>query len=137
DTAMVNLSATMLNDISVEKYGKKFDELTVTQQEQLKIQEAIRQHTSAGVFEQGEREADSYENNVAMLKNTWKELLGEFGSPVIGWVGDRLKDLSGFLQKVDVDAIVEGFKRFGSYISDTFSPVVEGVKTVFEGVSSY
>jgi phage-related protein len=128
DTAMVNLSATMMNDIALKEYGKKFDELSVAQQEQLKVQEAIRQHTSAGVVGQGEREAGSYANTVANLKNTWSELLAEFGSPILEFVNGKLKGLTDVVKGIDIKAIQSGFAAFGDYMRDTFGPTFEDVK---------
>ena len=106
DSAMINLSATMLDTKAQETYGKKFAELTVTQQEQLKVQEAIRQHTSAGVFGQGVLEADSYNNNLAMIKNTWDEILLAFGSPLLESVNSKL----GILAQVLKDFKAEGIR---------------------------
>lgn len=100
DTAMINLSAGMMNDKAQEVYGKKFDELSVSQQEQLKIQEAIRQHTSAGVFGQGERESESYANHVANLTKTFDELKATLGSPNIETAIDVLSDLTVVLEDV-------------------------------------
>jgi phage-related protein len=134
DTAMVNLNATMLDDKAKKQYGKGFDELTVAQQETLKTQEMLRQHTSAGVFGQGAREADSYANNLAMVKNTWNELLAKFGSPVLSWANDQLKGLTGFLKGIDVNAISSGFKTFGDYIANAFSPALSGVKDIFQNL---
>jgi phage-related protein len=128
DTAMVNLSATMMNDIALKEYGKKFDELSVAQQEQLKVQEAVRQHTSAGVVGQGEREAGSYANTVANLKNTWSELLAQFGSPILEFVNDKLKGLTSMVDGIDIKAVQEGFGIFGSYMKDTFGPALEDLK---------
>jgi hypothetical protein len=123
DTAMVNLSATMLDDKSQEKYGKKFEDLSVEQQEQLKIQEAIRQHTSAGVFGQGEREADSYANNVANLKGTFDELKAALGSPIIATAGEILA------------GIADKLKSAADWFSDLPEPmqefsIVVGIMTV-------
>jgi hypothetical protein len=131
DTAMVNLSATMLNDMAVEKYGKKFDELTQAEQETMKAQEMLRQHTSAGVFGQGGREADSYANNLAMVKNTWKELLAQFGGPALEFANEKLKGIVGFLKGVNVDAVLGGFSRFGDYVGNVFSPIIDGIKSNF------
>jgi hypothetical protein len=132
DTAMVNLSATMMNDIALKEYGKKFDELSVAQQEQLKVQEAVRQHTSAGVVGQGEREAGSYANTIANLKNTWSELLAEFGSPILEFVNGKLKGLTDVVKGIDINAIQAGFAAFGDYMRDTFAPTFEDVKNGFQ-----
>jgi phage-related protein len=128
DTAMVNLSATMMNDMALEKYGKKFDELSVAQQEQLKVQEAVRQHTSAGVVGQGEREAGSYTNTLANLKNTWAELLAQFGSPILEFVNGKLKGLTDLVKGIDIKAVQAGFSTFGSYMKDIFAPAFEDAK---------
>ena len=111
DSAMVNLSATMLNDKSVELYGKKFDELTVEQQETLKVQEALRQHTSAGVFEQGIREADSYANNLAMVKNQWNDLLVVLGTPILDVVNNALKGISTTLNSIKTEGLANTLKN--------------------------
>ncbi|WP_165982075.1 LysM peptidoglycan-binding domain-containing protein [Macrococcoides canis] len=100
DTIMINLSQTMLNDKAQEVYGKKWEQLTVTQQEQLKVQESIRQHNKAGVFGQGVKEADSYEKNLAQLKNTWKEFLAEQGGPALATANGALKGTVTILQKM-------------------------------------
>ncbi|WP_026565878.1 hypothetical protein, partial [Bacillus sp. UNC41MFS5] len=128
DTAMVNLSATMLNDKAQKEYGKKFDELTVAQQETLKTQEMLRQHTSAGVVGQGTREAGSYANTLANLKNTWAELLSKFGSPVLEAVNGKLKGLTDVVKNIDVKAVMGGFSAFGGYMRDVFAPTFEDVK---------
>jgi hypothetical protein len=131
DTAMVNLSATMLNDKAVEKYGKKFDELSVAQQEQMKVQEMVRQHTSAGVVGQGEREANSYQNSLAMLKNTWNELLAGFGSPILAWVGEKLASLTDLLNNVDIEGVKSSFATFGEYMGSVFGPIIDGIRSNF------
>ncbi|UTH05754.1 LysM peptidoglycan-binding domain-containing protein [Macrococcoides canis] len=100
DTVMINLSQTMLNDKAQEIYGKKWEQLTVTQQEQLKVQESIRQHNKAGVFGQGVKEADSYEKNLAQLKNTWKEFLAEQGGPALATANGALKGTVTILQNM-------------------------------------
>ncbi len=136
DTAMVNLSATMLNDIAVEQYGKKFDKLTVEQQETLKMQEALRQHTSAGVFGQGVNEADSYANNLAMVKNTWSEMLAVMGSPVLQFANDALKGLSQTLTTIKTEGFTTALRNI---IPSEFHGVLElaskavgNFKTAFE-----
>ncbi|MEH7122114.1 hypothetical protein V7127_02595 [Bacillus sp. JJ1773] len=129
DTAMVNMNVTLLNTKALEKYKKKWDKLTVTEQEVLKTQEALRQHTAAGVFGQGEREAQSYANNVAMLKNTWEELLAKFGTPLLPIVNDRLKQIIGVVKKIDVEKVIAGFSKFKKLLPD-ISRVSEGFKIV-------
>lgn len=113
DTVMINLSQTMLNDKAQEKYGKKWEQLSVTQQEQLKVQESIRQHTSAGVLGQGVKEADSYEKNLAQLKNTWKDFLASYGGPALDIAN---KGLKGGIKIIE--DMAKGFSNIGKLIRD-------------------
>lgn len=100
DTAMVNMGQTMLNDIAIRDYGKKFEELTTAQQENLKTTEAIRQQTSAGVTGQGAREAESYANKTSNLNEKWKEFQATLGSPLMGAVGGILEGMGTALEKL-------------------------------------
>ncbi len=113
DTVMINLSQTMLNDKAQEKYGKKWEQLSVTQQEQLKVQESIRQHTSAGVLGQGVKEADSYEKNLAQLKNTWKDFLASYGGPALDIAN---KGLKGGIKIIE--DMAKGFSTIGKLIKE-------------------
>ncbi|PKF29187.1 hypothetical protein CW697_09425 [Macrococcoides caseolyticum] len=113
DTVMINLSQTMLNDKAQEKYGKKWEQLSVTQQEQLKVQESIRQHTSAGVLGQGVKEADSYEKNLAQLKNTWKDFLASYGGPALDIAN---KGLKGGIKIIE--GMSKGFSTIGKLIKE-------------------
>lgn len=90
DTAMVNLSQTMLNDKAQEVYKKKWQDLSVAQQETLKTQIALQQHTASGVLGQGEREANNFANNMAMLNNKWKDFKELIGTPLLEVVNKSL-----------------------------------------------
>jgi phage-related protein len=143
DTAMVNLSATMMNDIALNEYGKKFDELTVAQQETLKAQEMLRQHTSAGVLGQGEREAAAYANNVAMLKNNWREFLALIGGGLLNKANGKIKQLSDWIKTLDTEKIGKGLVAFVDTVEalvktvykiitwDALLPIVNGLATAF------
>ncbi|MDJ1152374.1 LysM peptidoglycan-binding domain-containing protein [Macrococcus caseolyticus] len=113
DTVMINLSQTMLNDKAQEVYGKKWEQLSVTQQEQLKVQESIRQHTSAGVLGQGVKEADSYEKNLAQLKNTWTDFLASYGGPALDIAN---KSLKGGIKIIE--GMAKGFSTIGKLIKE-------------------
>jgi phage-related protein len=133
DSIMINFSQTLLNDIAVRDYGKKWDELTVAQQENIKTMEAIRQQTSAGVLGQAGREADSYANNLAMVKNKWDEILAQFGSPLLVKVNEGLGKLSDTLSNVNVDSIMNGFSKIKEWIL-AFLPSVDNLKTTFSNL---
>ena len=138
DTAMVNTSASMMSDRGLKEYGKKWANLTAEQQETVKTMVALEQHTSSGVLGQGAREAQSYENNVKMLKNTYNEMLVKFGSPILPIVNDQLRNIVGVIKKIDVDKVIEGFKRFASHLPDIkkVSGALGSVKDVAFGAFS-
>ncbi|MBO2536297.1 phage tail protein [Rummeliibacillus suwonensis] len=157
DTAMVNLSATMLDDKAQKKYGKSFNDLSVAQQEQLKVQEALRQHTSAGVFGQGEREANSYQNNLANLKNTWTELMAQMGSPVLEIVNKGLQGLTQVISSINFDGVksqlsglwqafqntsvfstmITIFQTIKPLIMSALSDIVTFIQTQFSTISAF
>lgn len=125
DTAMVNMNQTMLDTKAQQVYKKKFQDLTVTQQETLKTQIALQQHTSSGVFGQGVREADSYQNNLAMVKDTWNQLMHDFGSPLLELANEGLKKLKDIVAKVDIQKVEADFKKVASYIGTVFKPIID------------
>ena len=136
DTAMVNMNVTMLNNKAIETYKKKWDKLTVAEQETLKMQEALRQHTASGVFGQGEREAESYANNVAMVKNTWEQLKGAFGTPLMVVANKQLQKLVSYMQRVNPEEVMNKLSRFkdkvatiGTTISSKLQPVISTIRT--------
>lgn len=136
DTAMVNLSATMMDNKAKEEYGKGFNELTMAQQELMKTQEMLRQHTSAGVFGQGALESQSYANNLAMVKNTWNELMADFGSPMLEIANSGLKTFKDILVSIKTDGFSGALTKlipseFKSSL-DTAGRVVNNLKYALE-----
>lgn len=98
DTAYIQMSQTLLNDKSLEVYGKKWQELTAAQQENLKMQIALQQHTSGEVFGQAEREADSWQNTVGRLRETWRDFLKALGDTgVFDIISNSLKIVTEIL----------------------------------------
>jgi phage-related protein len=133
DTIMINFSQTLLNDKAVKEYGKKWENLTVAQQENIKTTEALRQQNSAGVFGQAAREADSYQNNLAMLKNKYSELLAKYGSPALALANKGLSKLSDIVSGINVDTVMQKFGLVKSWILSML-PMVGNLKTVFQNL---
>lgn len=92
DTAMINLNATMLDTAAQEKYGKSLKDITETEKQLLISEIALKQHQDSGVFGQGARESNSYANNMAMLKETWKEFTTIIGTPILEKVNTILSN---------------------------------------------
>ena len=49
---------------------------------------------------------------------------------VTGWI----QNLSEWLGRVDVGAIIAGFQNFGSYLADVFGPTIDTVKGILQGL---
>ena len=113
DTIMINLSQTMLNSIAEVEYGKKWDKLTEKQQEFIKVSQALKQHQESGVMGQGIKEADSYEKNLARLKNTWTDFLASYGGPALEVVNNSLK---GGIKIIE--GMAKGFSTIGRLIKE-------------------
>lgn len=137
DTAMVNLSQTMLNNTAIKEYGKKWDSLSVDQQEALKMQIAIKQHMSSGVMGQGIREASSYEVNMKNLNGAWRDFLATIGTPIIQTLAPQLQALSNSLKTADIQnfaksignmaaAIVGALPSIASFTANIL-PLIAGV----------
>lgn len=113
DTIMINMSQTMLNSIAEVEYGKKWEKLTEKQQEYIKVSQALKQHQESGVMGQGIKEADSYEKNLARLKNTWTDFLASYGGPALEVVNNSLK---GGIKIIE--GLAKGFSTIGKLIRD-------------------
>lgn len=110
---------------------KKLDEAG-KQTARLKFAEAMQK--AAGATGQASRESSSYENQLGNLKQSWSDLKAKLGDNILGPAVTGLQTLSTWLQKIDVNKIKSGFNKFGSYLSDTFGPVINDFKTMASGL---
>ncbi len=98
----------------------------------LKFAEAMQK--AAGATGQASRESDSYQNQLGNLQQTWTDLKARLAQPILEPVIQGLKGLANWLGKVDVEKIHSGFKTFGGFLKDTFTPLFQDVKAGIEGV---
>ena len=119
DNAMVFTSQTMMNEQATKVYGKKWEDLSVAQQENLKVQLALKQHMDSGVFEQAIREQNEYGNVVDNLKSTVKDLMASLGTPIMDAITPVLANISEALKS-------EKVKEFAESVGTT---LVNAIKT--------
>lgn len=139
DNAMIFTSQTMMNDEAQKVYGKKWEDLTVTQQENLKTQLALKQHMDSGVFEQAIREQNEYGNVVDNLKSTLKDLMASLGTPIMDAITPVLASITSALKSDKVKdfaeaigtALVNAVKTCG----DAFNGVKDAISNVAEWMS--
>lgn len=113
DTIGIFLNQTKLNEKALEQYGKKWENLTLQQQENLKVQTAFEQHKKSGFFGQSIKEADSYERNLANLKSTWVDFLASYGGPALDIAN---KGLKGGIKIIE--GMAKGFSTIGKLIKE-------------------
>ncbi|PKE66707.1 hypothetical protein CW674_01230 [Macrococcoides caseolyticum] len=113
DTIGIFLNQTKLNEKALEQYGKKWENLTLQQQENLKVQTAFEQHKKSGFFGQSIKEADSYERNLANLKSTWVDFLASYGGPALDIAN---KGLKGGIKIIE--GMAKGFSTIGKLVKE-------------------
>ncbi|HBF7594788.1 TPA: hypothetical protein KOX39_003403 [Clostridioides difficile] len=127
DNAMVFTSQTMMNEQATKVYGKKWEDLSVAQQENLKVQLALKQHMDSGVFEQAIREQNEYGNVVDNLKSTVKDLMASLGTPIMDAITPVLANISEALKS-------EKVKEFAESVGTTLVNAIKTCGDVFGGI---
>lgn len=102
------------------------------QMARLKFAESMQE--AAGATGQAARESEEYQNQLGNLQQTWANVKAKLGEPILGPAIKGLQTLAEWLGNIDTDQIINGFKTFGGYMSDTFSPVLNDTKTIAGGL---
>ena len=137
DNAMIFTSQTMMNDEAQKVYGKKWEDLTVTQQENLKTQLALKQHMDSGVFEQAIREQNEYGNVVDNLKSTLKDLMASLGTPIMDAITPVLASITSALKSDKVKEFAEATGTTLVNAVKTCGDVFNGVKDAISNVTEW
>lgn len=130
DAIGLNVNATKLGAIAVQKYGQKWQDLTDTQKEYLILDVAEGIYKNSGAMGQGAREATSWLNVTENLKATWERFLGVIGQPALQVATNMVVGLtdaiSGAISWVQdfISIFNEGYQSaddFGSALAETFA----------------
>lgn len=112
-------SESQRNTFALEMYGRKWLELTEAEKQNLMLNVAETIYTQSGALGQASRESDGLANVTGNLKETWRQLLAEVGSPVMQAtipimqkLSDRFIELKGWVEENK-----EGLQNFGETIS--------------------
>ncbi|AND39621.1 hypothetical protein [Cytobacillus oceanisediminis] len=95
-----------------------------------RLQFAQSMQEAAGATGQAARESNSYSNQLGNLKQTWTDTMALLGEPLLEPAINGLKSLAERLREVDTGRIISGFQTFGSYMSETFMPVLNDFKSI-------
>ncbi len=100
DAIGLNTNATNIADWVNQQYGLSFDKMTEAQKQNMRLEYAKSVYDQAEVTGQASREADNYSNKVGNLTAVWDNLKATLGTPIIGYVIEGMKTLTGIIQQV-------------------------------------
>lgn len=142
-------SEAQRNTAAVEKYGKKWKDLTEEQKQMVMLDVAGKIYEQSGVIGQASREADSWTNVIGDFKETWRQTLALFGEPIVVALTPIVEKLTGLLGNETVKTTIEqlglvvadminmgatGLESFFTYVGDNSEPLKTGFTTVADSL---
>ena len=106
---------------AAEMYGAKWAELNELQRESVLLAIAQDTYENANATGQAAREADNYTNVLNNLKETWRQIKGILGEPILNAVLPVMQELEKFLK--DNPELVENFADAIGVIASNLSNV--------------
>lgn len=150
DAIGVFTNETQRNTIALDKYGKKFSELTEAQKQMLSLDMIENTYELSGAIGQASREADGYENVMGNLKESWRQFIAVIGVPIlkatIPVVKGITEGITSLTEKVktfgstfngDMTFMKSIWDTYGKPIFDSLMSVVNTIKTQWEVVFPY
>lgn len=133
-------SESQRNSAAVEKYGKKWQELTEAQKQNLMLDISEKIYKESGAMGQAMREADGLENVLGNLKFTLKDFLSSLGKnmlePAINSMKDfsiALMDTQQILENQGLSAAIEHMTKF---IADKISGLANQIPSLMTNAIS-
>ena len=122
-------SEAQRNTYAVEKYGKKWKDLTEAQKQMLMLDVANDIYEQSGAIGQAARESDSWANIIGNLQEAWRQALGWFGQPIVNSITPMIESLTSFLNDEHTQTM---FAQFGLGIADIANAAFDKVQTFFD-----
>lgn len=125
----ISATETTRNAKANELYGKSFIKLSESQK-QLTLMAMVEDGNKlSGALGQSSREADAYENQLGNLKQSWTNLKGKIGGPLLQPFVETLRDASKWIGNINTDSLgekVEGVgKKFNAF-RNTIGVLISG-----------
>lgn len=138
-------SEAQRNEAAVEKYGKKWQELTEAQKQNLMLDISEKIYKESGAMGQAAREADNLENVIGNLKYSFKEFLANLGYGMLDGAissikefGNALDETNKILKEQGLAAAVEHMVDFiTKEMSDFASKIPEYMSTAIDGIVDF
>lgn len=116
-------SETQRNERAVEKYGKKWLELTEAQKQLLMLDVTREIYTQSGAIGQAARESDSWANIMGNVGSAWTTLLSKFGNPVMEAVKTPIEAVIDTMTSEDTQRKME---QIGLWVANGITALHDG-----------
>lgn len=114
----ISATETTRNAKANALYGKSFTKLSEAQK-QLTLMAMVEDGNKlSGALGQASRESDAFENQLGNLKQSWTNLKGKIGGPLLQPFVNGMTDVSTWIEELDTDKLIAKFER-GIKVVDT------------------
>lgn len=112
----ISATETTRNAKANELYGKSFNKLSESQK-QLALMAMVEDGNKlSGALGQASREADAYENQLGNLKQSWTNLKGKIGGPLLQPFVDGMASASQWIENLDTDKLVSKIEKVVGFV---------------------
>lgn len=130
-------SETQRNERAVEKYGKKWLQLTEAQKQMLMLDIAGGIYEQSGAIGQAARESDSWANIIGNLDSAWTNFIAKFGDPIKEAVIPIFQTAIDWLNKPETQTTIE---QAGLGVANAITALFDGedspVQNLIDAVKS-
>lgn len=134
DAIGVNTNATKIATAYTDKYGGSFDDLNDAMKSDFILEYVTGIYEANGAMQAGENEANSWGNVLGNAKQHWENLMAGLGSAMLPMATDLIAKFGEFIGNIDTEAIVNGLKNFGGYVTEVLAPTIDAVKEVVQAL---
>ena len=127
-------SESQRNSYALERYGKKWLDLTEAQKQMLMLDVAEDIYNQSGAMGQAQRESNNLANVLGNLSSVWqRDVLAVIGAPIESAFIPFVQELTGFLQN---ETVQQKLKEFGETLGNIASLTFDGIINLLNGLVS-
>lgn len=90
----------------------------------------------SGAMGMAAKESDGLENVVGNLNQSWTDLKAAVGEPIMDKAIDQMIGLTHWIGRINAEKISDGLVSAGTYLSETFGPILSEILEDIQGVWS-
>lgn len=127
-------SESQRNAYAMERYSKKWQDLTEAQKQMLMLNVAEDIYAQSGAIGQAEREGSNWANTVANLNEIWRQTLALLGKPFTNTLTPFLEDITAKLGDEQLQAgIASVAEKLGQIAGTSLTEVSAALDTLLTG----